>query len=54
MPPNGSAARGMQMVEPLHSGDDWRSQLRAKIGWTLAVKCAALILLWFLFFRGHP
>jgi hypothetical protein len=33
--------------------DNWRQDLRARIAWALAAKLAGLILLWFLFFRGH-
>lgn len=30
--------------------DDWRRRLRRKIGWLLAFKLAALLILWMLFF----
>jgi hypothetical protein len=40
------------MLDPEDPRDDWRRDLRAKITWALAVKLAALMLLWFLFFRG--
>jgi hypothetical protein len=32
--------------------DVWRRDLRIKITWALAAKLLALLLLWFLFFRG--
>jgi type VI protein secretion system component VasF len=32
--------------------DDWRRDLRRNIVWVVAAKLAALILLWFCFFRG--
>jgi hypothetical protein len=31
---------------------DWQRDLRGKIAWALAAKLAALVLLWFFFFRG--
>jgi hypothetical protein len=33
--------------------NDWRQDLRSKIAWALAAKLVGLLLLWFLFFRGH-
>jgi hypothetical protein len=36
-----------------HVIDDWRRDLRIKLAWALAAKLLGLILLWFLFFRGH-
>jgi hypothetical protein len=42
------------MVENSTSSSDWRRELRGKIAWALAAKLAALIFLWFLFFRGSP
>jgi hypothetical protein len=31
----------------------WQRELKVKIAWALAAKLLGLILLWFLFFRGH-
>ncbi len=33
--------------------DDWRRDLKAKIAWALVAKLLGLMLLWWLFFRGH-
>jgi hypothetical protein len=33
--------------------DAWQRQLKVKIAWALAAKLLGLMLLWFLFFRGH-
>jgi hypothetical protein len=33
--------------------DAWQRQLKVKIAWALAAKLLGLVLLWFLFFRGH-
>jgi hypothetical protein len=33
--------------------DHWQRDLRGKIAWVLAAKLLGLVLLWFLFFRGH-
>ncbi len=45
----------ISMPEHLHSAQDWKRDLGRRIVWTLAAKSAALILLWFLFFRSsHP
>ena len=41
------------MGDTSHLDDDWRRDLKVKIAWTLAAKLLGLILLWFLFFRGH-
>jgi hypothetical protein len=40
------------MSEDSISPHDWQRDLRRKIGWALAAKLAALVLLWFFFFRG--
>jgi hypothetical protein len=40
------------MSEQLLSPEDWKRNLGRRIAWTLAAKSAALLLLWFLFFRG--
>jgi hypothetical protein len=40
------------MLDPQNLRGDWRRDLRAKITWALAAKLLALMLLWFLFFRG--
>jgi hypothetical protein len=40
------------MSEHSTSSREWRRDLRGKIAWVLAAKMAALLLLWFLFFRG--
>jgi hypothetical protein len=40
------------MTENSTSSSDWRRDLRGKIAWAIAAKLAALILLWFFFFRG--
>jgi hypothetical protein len=36
-----------------HQVDTWRRDLKRKIGWALTAKLLGLVLLWFLFFRGH-
>jgi len=36
-----------------HQVDTWQRDLKVKIGWALAAKLLGLVLLWFLFFRGH-
>jgi len=33
--------------------DAWQRQLKVKIALALAAKLLGLVLLWFLFFRGH-
>jgi hypothetical protein len=39
--------------ENRHLIDAWRRDLKLKVGWALAAKLLGLVLLWFLFFRGH-
>jgi len=36
-----------------HRVDAWQRDLKLKIAWALAAKLLGLVLLWFLFFRGH-
>jgi hypothetical protein len=36
-----------------HVVDAWQRDLRIKISWALAAKLLGLVLLWFLFFKGH-
>jgi hypothetical protein len=36
-----------------HPPGFWQRELKVKIAWALAAKLLGLILLWFLFFRGH-
>ena len=39
-------------IDTRNQPDVWRRDLRVKITWALAAKLLALLLLWFLFFRG--
>jgi hypothetical protein len=39
---------------PENPGIPWQRELRTRIAWTMVVKVLALVLLWLLFFRGHP
>jgi hypothetical protein len=41
------------MEENPHLGEAYRRDLKIKIAWALAAKLVALMLLWFLFFRGN-
>jgi hypothetical protein len=41
------------MSEDSISSHAWQRDLRVKIAWALAAKLAALVMLWFFFFRGN-
>jgi type VI protein secretion system component VasF len=41
-----------RMSEHSTGSDDWRRSLRRKVAWAVAAKLAALMVLWFCFFRG--
>jgi len=49
--PKAIEASSVDQNQPLI--DAWRRQLKVKIAWALAAKLLGLMLLWFLFFRGH-
>jgi hypothetical protein len=40
------------MSEDSTAPPDWRRDLRHRIAWAVAIKLAALLLLWLFFFRG--
>jgi hypothetical protein len=49
--PNAIEALRVDQNQPVI--DAWQRQLKVKIAWALAAKLLGLVLLWFLFFRGH-
>jgi hypothetical protein len=49
--PNAIEASRMDKNQPVI--DAWQRQLKVKIALALAAKLLGLVLLWFLFFRGH-